>query len=83
MQSEFPSRSHPTFRNCRYSVQWEWSMLAATGWNWLLLHGENDFVTSTKRFDNTASANQNCCGDDFTCYDDNCNCCDNSLYRCK
>ena len=26
----------------------------------LTVHGENDFVSSTKRFVNTASANQNC-----------------------
>jgi len=27
----------------------------------LVKHGENDFVVSTKRFVNTASAEQNCC----------------------
>jgi len=31
-----------------------------------LLLGESDFVASTKRF-NTASANQNCCGDNVSC----------------
>ena len=36
----------------------------------LLSHGENYFVASTKRFINEFSANQNCCGDNFNCYDE-------------
>jgi len=38
-------------------------------------HGESDFIASTKRFLNIASANRNCRGDNFTCYGYNCNCC--------
>ena len=33
-------------------------------------HGENDFVPSTKRFVNRASAKKNCSFDCFTCYSD-------------
>jgi len=33
----------------------------------LPLHGEKDFVASAKRFVIIASANQNCCGDNFNC----------------
>jgi len=29
------------------------------------LHGENDFIASAERFVNKASANQNCCGENF------------------
>jgi len=35
------------------------------------MHGENDCVASTKRFVNVVSANQNCCSDNFKCYDNN------------
>ena len=35
---------------------------------WYCLHGEKDFVGSAKRFVNIASAIQNCCGDNFNCY---------------
>jgi len=45
-------------------------------------HGGNDFVASTKRFVNLASANQNCWGDKFICYGDNCNCCGDNSYCC-
>ena len=38
------------------------------------LHGENDIVASTKRFVNIVSANQNCTGDNFSCYINNMNC---------
>ena len=31
-------------------------------------HGEKDFVAPAERFINIASANQNCCSDNFNCY---------------
>jgi len=42
----------------------------------------NDFVASTKRFVNIASANQNCCVDHFNCYNNNVNCYQNN-YCCR
>jgi len=45
-------------------------------------HGEKDFVASTKRFVDIASANQNCCGDYFTCYGHNSNFYGNNSYCC-
>ena len=36
-----------------------------------LHHGEKYFVASAERFVNIASANQNCCGDNFNCYNNN------------
>jgi len=44
--------------------------------------GEIYFAASTKSFVNFASANQICCGDNFTCYGDSCNYCNNS-YCCR
>jgi len=45
-------------------------------------HEKNDFVAWTKRFVDIASANQNCCGDNFTCTCDKCNCCGSNSYWC-
>jgi len=44
-------------------------------------HGGKDFVASANRFVITASANQNCCGDNFICSNNNMNCYRNN-YRC-
>jgi len=46
-------------------------------------HGENDFVASTKRFVNIATANHNCRADNYTCSGDNCNCCGGISYCCN
>jgi len=46
----------------------------------LTLHEEKDFVASAERFVIIASAKQNCCGDNFNCFD-NMNCHHNN-YSC-
>ena len=52
-----------------------------TGFCFLSVHGEKDFVASAERFVNKASANQNCYGDNFNCYN-NINCHHNN-YSCN
>jgi len=44
-------------------------------------HGEKDFVASANRFVIIASANQNCCGDNFICSNNNMNCFRNNYNR--
>jgi len=47
----------------------------------VIKHGEKELVASAERCVNIASANQQCCGDNFNCYN-NMNCHHNN-YSCN